>query len=158
MIKLYIYCSVLIIGNVEVGLDKGMKFHQEVMEIVSYDSPIYVCTVHLQTWFRTSVQDVANLIFKSQLEKRTYLECSQGYISADSKEWLCNTCRLAIKKEQWPKLSIINGMGSPSVPRELQLYGMEECIICPRLVVFPNENTFHGWLYMSFGQCSKCSC
>ena len=37
MIKLYIYCSVLIIGNVEVGPDIGMKFHQEVMEIVSYD-------------------------------------------------------------------------------------------------------------------------
>ena len=38
MIKLYIYCSVLIIGNVEVGPDIGMKFHQEVMEIVSYDT------------------------------------------------------------------------------------------------------------------------
>ena len=38
MIKLYIYCSVLIIGNVEVGLDIDMKFHQEVMEIVSYDN------------------------------------------------------------------------------------------------------------------------
>ena len=37
MIKLYIYCPVLIIGNVEVGPDIGMKFHQEVMEIVSYD-------------------------------------------------------------------------------------------------------------------------
>ena len=37
MIKLYIYCSVLIIGDVEVGPDIGMKFHQEVMEIVSYD-------------------------------------------------------------------------------------------------------------------------
>ena len=37
MIKLYIYCSVLIIGNVEVGPDIGMKFHQEVMDIVSYD-------------------------------------------------------------------------------------------------------------------------
>ena len=61
--------------------------------------PIYVCTVCLQTWFRPSIQDVTNLIFKSQLEKRTYLECSQGYVSADSKEWLCNTCRLAIKKE-----------------------------------------------------------
>ena len=38
MIKLYINCSVLIIGNVEVGPDIGMKFHQEVMEIVSYDT------------------------------------------------------------------------------------------------------------------------
>ena len=55
--------------------------------------PIYVCTVCLQTWFRTSVHNVANLTFKSQLEKNTYLKCSQGYISADSKEWLCNACR-----------------------------------------------------------------
>ena len=47
------------------------------------------------------------------IRKRIYHECSQGYVSADSKEWLCNTCRLAIKKEQWPKLSIINGMGFP---------------------------------------------
>ena len=73
--------------------------------------PIYICTVYLQTWFRISVHDVTNLTFKSQSEKRTYLECSQGYVSAESKQWLCNTCRQAIKKNQWPKLSIINGMG-----------------------------------------------
>ena len=78
--------------------------------------PIYVCTVCLQTWFRTSVHNVANLTFKSQLEKNTYLKCSQGYVSAESKEWLCTTCRLAIKKGQWPKLLITNGMGFPSVP------------------------------------------
>ena len=35
--------------------------------------PIYVCTVCLQTWFRTSVRDVANLTFKSQLEKKHIL-------------------------------------------------------------------------------------
>ena len=40
MIKLYICCLVLIIGSVEVGPDIGMKFHQEVMEIVSYDITI----------------------------------------------------------------------------------------------------------------------
>ena len=40
MIKLYICCLVLIIGSVEVGLDIDMKFHQEVMEIVSYDTSI----------------------------------------------------------------------------------------------------------------------
>ena len=45
MIKLYIYCSVLIIGNVEVGPDIGMKFHQEVMEIVSYDTIITKSTM-----------------------------------------------------------------------------------------------------------------
>ena len=40
MIKLYICCLVLIIGSVEVGLDIDMKFHQEVMEIGSYDNTI----------------------------------------------------------------------------------------------------------------------
>ena len=40
MIKLYICCLVLIIGSVEVGPDIDMKFHQEVMEIVSYDTII----------------------------------------------------------------------------------------------------------------------
>ena len=38
MIKLYICCLVLIIGSVEVGPDIDMKFHQKVMEIVSYDT------------------------------------------------------------------------------------------------------------------------
>ena len=33
-------CLVLIIGSVEVGLDIDMKFHQELMEIVSYDITI----------------------------------------------------------------------------------------------------------------------
>ena len=84
------------------------------------------------------------MTFKSQLEKKTFLECSQGYVSADSKQWLCNTCRLAIKKEQWPKLSIINGMGFPPVPTELKLYGMEECIICPRLLFFQMRTHFMG--------------
>ena len=106
--------------------------------------PIHVCIVGLQTWFRTSVHDVTNLTFKSQLEKITYLECSQGYVSAESKEWSWNTCRLVIKKEQWPKLSIINGMGFPSVPAELQLYGMEEHIICPRLLFFQMKTHFMG--------------
>ena len=38
MIKLYICCLVLIIGSVEVGPNMDIKFHQEVMKIVSYDS------------------------------------------------------------------------------------------------------------------------
>ena len=37
MIKLYICCLVLINWSVEVGPDIDMKFHQEVIEIVSYD-------------------------------------------------------------------------------------------------------------------------
>ena len=49
MIKLYICCLVLIIGSVEVGLDIDIKFHQEVMEIVSYDI-IYTAAMFLSTY------------------------------------------------------------------------------------------------------------
>ena len=52
MIKLYIYCSVLIIGNVEVGPDIGLKFHQEVMEIVSYDTNIKTHLQHIEILFQ----------------------------------------------------------------------------------------------------------
>ena len=48
MIKLYICCLVLIIGSVEVGPDIDMKFHQEVMEIVSYDK--YIKSVNTSDW------------------------------------------------------------------------------------------------------------
>ena len=47
MIKLYICCSVLIIGSVKVGPDIDTEFHQEVMEIVSYD--IYIKNVLKKT-------------------------------------------------------------------------------------------------------------
>ena len=35
-------------------------------------------------------------------------------------------------------------MGFPSVPTEFQLYGMEECIICPRLLFFQMRTHFMG--------------
>ena len=35
-------------------------------------------------------------------------------------------------------------MGFPSVPTELQLHGMEECIICPRLLFFQMRTHFMG--------------
>ena len=39
---------------------------------------------------------------------------------------------------------MINGMGFPSVPTELQQYGMEKCIICQRLLFFQMRTHFMG--------------
>ena len=61
MIKLYIYCPVLIIGNVEVGLDIGMKFHQEVMEIVSYDTNDRLIRKY---WMVTRAHERYNRLFR----------------------------------------------------------------------------------------------
>ena len=106
--------------------------------------PIYVCTVCLQTWFRISVSNVANITWTSDMQKATYIECTQHYKSADGKQWLCNTCKAALKKGHWPKLSVANGLGFPDIPDALKLYGMEEWVISPRLLFFQMRSHFLG--------------
>ena len=76
MIKLYIYCSVLIIGNVEVGPDIGMKFHQEVMEIVSYDNSYHdsLLSGH-QGPYRTAMTIRQKFVIHNLMNKvRRYIE------------------------------------------------------------------------------------
>ena len=106
--------------------------------------PIYTCTVCLQTWFRSSVVDVAKTNWKSHLSQKLFLECTQHYKSVESKEWLCNTCKRSIKEGHWPKLSVINGMGFPNIPDELKLYPMEVRIVSPRLLFFQMRSHFLG--------------
>ena len=62
MIKLYICSLVLIIGSVEVGPDIDMKFHQEVMEIVSYDNLIKIITLYANTKDIATLQTDCGLI------------------------------------------------------------------------------------------------
>ena len=106
--------------------------------------PIYVCSVCLQTWFHISVSNVSNITWTSNIQKATYMECTQHYKSVDGKEWLCNTCKAALKKGHWPKLSVANGMGFPDIPDTLKLYGMEERVISPRLLFFQMRSHFLG--------------
>ena len=105
---------------------------------------IYVCTVCLQTWFHVSVSNVSNISWTSDIQKATYLECTQHYKSVEGKEWLCNTCKAALKKGCWPKLSVANGLGFPDIPDALKLYGMEERVISPRLLFFQMQSHFLG--------------
>ena len=105
--------------------------------------PIYVCTICNQTWFRNFVYDIQR-IKCSSLESTMLKKCSTGYVSVDNKVWLCRTCRLAIKQGKVPKLSIENGMGFPEKPHELDLHGMEERIISPRLLFFQMRSNILG--------------
>ena len=40
--------------------------------------PLYVCTVYLQTWFKSSVYDVGKLFLKIQIEQNMFAEGSKG--------------------------------------------------------------------------------
>ena len=73
MIKLYICCLVLIIGSVEVGPDIGMKFHQEVMEVVSYDTNMI-----LLPHFRV-INTILSSYFESDSEHKFVTGKSTGY-------------------------------------------------------------------------------
>ena len=120
--------------------------------------PIYVCSVCLQTWFHISVSNVANIPWTSNIQRATYMECTQHYKSVDGKEWLCNTCKAALKKGHWPKLSVANGMGFPDIPDTLKLYGMEEWVVSPRLLFFQMQFSFLGSMYTCNRTCSKSCC
>ena len=66
--------------------------------------PLYVCTVCLQTWFKSSVYDISKLFLKMQIEQNMFTECSKGFTSVNSKEWLCRTCCFAMKQGKVPRL------------------------------------------------------
>ena len=68
-------------------ISKGINNNRKSITLTQYlkvfnqktsTGPVYVSTVCLQTWFQTSVQDVANLTFKSQLEKKHILNVHRG--------------------------------------------------------------------------------
>ena len=91
--------------------------------------PIFVCTCCQQIWFRHSVYDIQKIHFKSSEEKQIFQKCRTHYVSVNKKEWICTTCRLAIKEIRIPKLSVFNKMGFPDIPSELEIFPMEERLI-----------------------------
>ena len=87
MIKTLICCLVLIIGSVEVGLDIDMKFHQEVMEIVSYDIyKTYVAVYNLlegmysKTCFEWDLFCTVSCLLRHDCYKIYVLSLFYGYV------------------------------------------------------------------------------
>ena len=98
--------------------------------------PLYLCTVCLQTCFKSSVYDVSKFFLQMQIEQNMFAECSKGFTSVNNKEWLYRTCHFAIKQGKVPRPSMKHGMGFPEQPPQLQLYLMEEHLISPVLIFF----------------------
>ena len=95
-----------------------------------------MCTACLQMWFKSYVYDISKLFLRTQIEQNMFAECSKGFTSVNSKEWLCRTCCFAIKEGKVLRLSVKNGMGFPEQLLQLQPYLMEECLISPVLTFF----------------------
>ena len=96
--------------------------------------PLYVCTCCQQIWFKHSVLNIEEIYLKNDDERTMFETCRTKYVSKDNKEWICKTCRNAVKDGKIPKLSIENKMGFPLIPPDLKLYLMEERLTALRIV------------------------
>ena len=91
------------------------------------DGPVYCCSCCHQTWFRQSASEVNSL---SDTQKYKYLT---KILSVDNKEWICTTCKRNVQSDKTPKLSVLNRMVWPPLPKELELHPLEERLIAQRI-------------------------
>ena len=95
------------------------------------EGPIYVCYICQQNQFK----DKVTLINKMYSNKKNYNSilklCRTNYKSIDDQEYICNTCKKQIYKNNIPRISVKNGCSFPKKPKELNLFNLEERFISP---------------------------
>ena len=77
--------------------------------------------------------DSQDVRFSHTHEREIFERCRVGWKSVNNNEWICNTCRNAIRKAMICKLSVYNKLGFPTQPLELKLYPLEKWLIAPRI-------------------------
>ena len=68
------------------------------MSIIVSKGPLYICTCCDQLWYKHSVSLADNF----RLSNPNVSECLLNKTSVDNKEWLCNTCKMHLKKNKVP--------------------------------------------------------
>ena len=95
------------------------------------EGPIYVCSICQQNQFK----DKGTLINKMYSNKKNYNSifelCRTNYKSIDDQEYICNTCKKQIYKNNIPRISVKNGCLFQKKPKELILFNLEEHFISP---------------------------
>ena len=89
------------------------KFHKSILS-----GPDYVCRCCTQTWFKESVLK-ASIIFASMLQKCLF----------KNDDLVCRTCYQHLKENRIPPCSIMNSLGFPPKPPELELSSLEERLL-----------------------------
>lgn len=100
-----------------------MSFHQKVSK-----GPMFVCSCCTQTWFRDGV------LKAEQLRKPNLgSTCLTGFKTVNDTEWICHTCHINLKAGKIPSFAVVNGMGFPEKPPDLNITELEERLISPRI-------------------------
>ena len=113
--------------------------------------PVFTCIVCLRQLFRKSVTEFKRNNYRAHPEINAIL-LNTSFATFQSKNWICRTCNLALRKKKIPCQASINGLQLPDIPPELQdLTPLEERVISLRipfmkLVALPagQQKCIHG--------------
>ena len=127
------------------NLEESIKIFNNLVS----EGPIYVCSICQQTNFIDRVTEIVKLQIKKNINLLN--ECRTNYISVNNKEYICYTCKKYIYKGKIPKLSIKNGCGFPKIPKELNLFNLEERYISPVMAFMLIHQLFPGGQFSLYG-------
>ena len=91
--------------------------------------PLHVCTCCEQLWYKHSVYPAHKIRFNNP-ESAEYL---QHIKSVENIEWLCNTYKNYLQKNEIPPSAVANGMKFPAKPDFFDLNELECRLVAPRL-------------------------
>ena len=94
------------------------------------EGPNYICSCCTQLFFKHSFSTCKSIMKTSSSLVNI---CLTKKVSVDNEEWICNTCKNALKQGKIPACSVANKMTFPKIPEELKITQMEERLIAPRL-------------------------
>ena len=95
------------------------------------EGPIYTCSICQQNQFKDKVSLISKMYNKKKNNNIILDMCRTNYKSIDNKEYICNTCKNQIYKNNIPRISVKNGCIFPNKPEELNLFNLEERFISP---------------------------
>ena len=122
-------------NDTEERLHENKQYERSIDNLISNfhsivsKGPLYICTCCDQLWYKHSVSLAGNF----RLNNPNVSECLFNKTSVDNKEWLCNTCKMHLKKNKVPPFAAVNGMQFQTRPPFLDLNELEWRLLAPRL-------------------------
>ena len=122
-------------NDTEERLHENKQYERSIDNLISNfhtivsKGPLYICTCCDQLWYKHSVSVADN--FRSN--NPNVSEFLLNKTSVNNKEWLCNTCKMHLKKNKVPPFAAVNGMQFKTKPPFLDLNELEWRLLAPRL-------------------------
>ena len=93
------------------------------------EGPIYICSICQQNQYKDKVT-LINKMYSHKKNNNLILKlCRTNYKMIDDQEYIFNTCKKQIYKNNIPRISVKNVFSFSKKPKELNLFNLEERFI-----------------------------